>query len=66
MDEQTRIAIRGLLLDIDHQIAVLKAYADEVHIPVAQVRTSDGSWPMIDLLLAKANAHNALATLSKK
>lgn len=66
MNDAMKVMLRSHLLDIDKQIQAVNARAKDLGILPSTLLTSDGNWPMIPLLLAKSQALNALAILSKE
>jgi hypothetical protein len=53
----------ALMRDIEGQIAEVSCHADRMGISPQSMRDAQGNWPMIPLLLAKAQAYNALILL---
>jgi len=56
----------ALIKQIDWQIDEVKGQAEVMGIQPYQLRNSDGTWPMVSLLQAKAQAYNTLVLLQQK
>jgi len=53
----------ALIRQIDNQIAEVTREAVRMGVPPERVRDSNGNWPLIQLLQAKAQAYNTLVLL---
>lgn len=58
-----RVHIEEILAQINHQIEVLENEASAMGIDLADMRTSDGSWVISEMLVAKSSALLALSNL---
>lgn len=61
--DQLRKDTAALITQIDKQIAAVEARGKEMGIEPHMMQDSQGYWPMIPLLSAKATAYNTLVML---
>lgn len=63
-------ALKMQLRSVDNeavtQIRILCDVAKAAGVDPHELRTADGTWPMVNLILARAQALNGLATLETK
>lgn len=58
--------LRRALVEVQRQIEVITNEAGNRGFHVSEMRNSDGTWPMIPLLNAKAQILNGLAVVRSK
>lgn len=62
---ELRKQIAATLRQVEAQIEEVELTAEDLGIPVAQVKDKEGNWPMIPLLQAKAVCYAALVELNQ-
>ena len=59
-----REELHHALEDLAHQKRALFDHAEMIHMDVWSMRLPDGSWPMLQLVVAKAQVLSALSSIT--